>query len=67
MLTLATFPLPSGRQAQIEDEVVDQDVRDRGVGTALDRFYCWCDGVQILERNPHAFPAPNRRLVLVTA
>jgi ribosomal protein S18 acetylase RimI-like enzyme len=35
MLTLVTFPLPSGLRARIEDVVVDQDARGRGVGTAL--------------------------------
>ncbi len=35
MLTLVTFPLPSGLRARIEDVVVDQDARSRGVGTTL--------------------------------
>jgi ribosomal protein S18 acetylase RimI-like enzyme len=35
MLTLVTFPLPSGPRARIEDVVVDQEARGRGVGTAL--------------------------------
>jgi GNAT superfamily N-acetyltransferase len=35
MLTLVTFPLPSGLRARIEDVVVDQDARGQGVGTAL--------------------------------
>jgi ribosomal protein S18 acetylase RimI-like enzyme len=35
MLTLVSFPLPSGLRARIEDVVVDQDARGRGVGTAL--------------------------------
>jgi ribosomal protein S18 acetylase RimI-like enzyme len=35
MLTLVSFPLPSGQRARIEDVVVDQDARGRGVGTAL--------------------------------
>jgi ribosomal protein S18 acetylase RimI-like enzyme len=35
MLTLVTFPLPSGVRARIEDVVVDPDARGRGVGTAL--------------------------------
>jgi ribosomal protein S18 acetylase RimI-like enzyme len=35
MLTLVTFPLPSGLRARIEDVVVDQDARGRGAGTAL--------------------------------
>jgi ribosomal protein S18 acetylase RimI-like enzyme len=35
MLTLVTFPLPSGLRARIEDVVVDQDARGKGVGTAL--------------------------------
>ena len=35
MLTLVTFPLPSGLRARIEDVVVDQDTRGQGVGTAL--------------------------------
>ena len=37
MLTLITFPLPSGLRARIEDVVVDQDARGQGVGTALTR------------------------------
>ena len=35
MLTIVTFPLPSGLRARIEDVVVDQDARGQGVGTAL--------------------------------
>jgi ribosomal protein S18 acetylase RimI-like enzyme len=35
MLTLVTFPLPSGLRARIEDVVVDQDARGQGIGTAL--------------------------------
>jgi ribosomal protein S18 acetylase RimI-like enzyme len=35
MLTLVTYPLPSGLRARIEDVVVDQDARGHGVGTAL--------------------------------
>jgi ribosomal protein S18 acetylase RimI-like enzyme len=35
MLTLVTFPLPSGLRARIEDVVVDQDARGQGVGTAM--------------------------------
>jgi len=35
MLTLVTFPLPSGLRARIEDVVVDQEARGQGVGTAL--------------------------------
>jgi ribosomal protein S18 acetylase RimI-like enzyme len=35
MLTLVTFPLPSGVRARIEDVVVDRDARGHGVGTAL--------------------------------
>jgi ribosomal protein S18 acetylase RimI-like enzyme len=35
MLTLVSFPLPSGLRARIEDVVVDQDARGQGVGTAL--------------------------------
>jgi ribosomal protein S18 acetylase RimI-like enzyme len=35
MLTLVTFPLPSGLRARIEDVVVDQAVRGQGIGTAL--------------------------------
>ena len=37
MLTLVTFPLPSGLRARIEDVVVDQDARGQGLGTALTR------------------------------
>ena len=35
MLTLVSFPLPSGLRARIEDVVVDQDARGHGTGTAL--------------------------------
>jgi ribosomal protein S18 acetylase RimI-like enzyme len=35
MLTLVTFPLPSGVRTRIEDVVVDRDARGQGVGTAL--------------------------------
>jgi ribosomal protein S18 acetylase RimI-like enzyme len=35
MLTLVSFPLPSGQRARIEDVVVDRDARGQGVGTAL--------------------------------
>jgi ribosomal protein S18 acetylase RimI-like enzyme len=35
MLTLVTFPLPSGLRGRIEDVVVDQEARGHGVGTAL--------------------------------
>ena len=35
MLTLVTFPLPSGLRARIEDVVVDEEARGHGVGTAL--------------------------------
>jgi ribosomal protein S18 acetylase RimI-like enzyme len=35
MLSLVTFPLPTGPRARIEDVVVDQDARGQGVGTAL--------------------------------
>jgi ribosomal protein S18 acetylase RimI-like enzyme len=35
MLTLVTFPLPSGLRARIEDVVVDLGARGQGVGTAL--------------------------------
>jgi ribosomal protein S18 acetylase RimI-like enzyme len=35
MLTLVTFPLPTGLRARIEDVVVDRAARGRGVGTAL--------------------------------
>jgi ribosomal protein S18 acetylase RimI-like enzyme len=37
MLTLVTFPLPSGLRAWIEDVVVDEPARGRGVGAALTR------------------------------
>jgi ribosomal protein S18 acetylase RimI-like enzyme len=37
MLTLVTFPVPSGLRARIEDVVVDRDARGQGVGTALTR------------------------------
>jgi ribosomal protein S18 acetylase RimI-like enzyme len=35
MLTLVTFPLPSGLRARIEDVIVDEPARGQGVGTAL--------------------------------
>ncbi|HEX5365751.1 MAG TPA: GNAT family N-acetyltransferase [Acidimicrobiales bacterium] len=35
MATLATFRIPTGRRAWIEDVVVDESARGRGVGTAL--------------------------------
>jgi ribosomal protein S18 acetylase RimI-like enzyme len=37
MLTLAVFPIPTGVRAWIEDVVVDQSARGRGVGEALSR------------------------------
>ncbi|GAA1657590.1 GNAT family N-acetyltransferase [Catellatospora bangladeshensis] len=36
-LTLAVFPIPSGLRAWIEDVVVDDAARGRGVGAALTR------------------------------
>ena len=36
-LTLAVFPVPTGRRAWIEDVVVDASARGRGVGEALTR------------------------------
>jgi len=36
-LTLAVFPIPTGRRAWIEDVVVDEAARGRGVGEALTR------------------------------
>ncbi|MGA1361381.1 MAG: GNAT family N-acetyltransferase [Ilumatobacteraceae bacterium] len=36
-LTLATFPIPTGVRAWIEDVVVDGDARGHGVGEALNR------------------------------
>ena len=36
-LTLATFPIPTGVRAWIEDVVVDGSARGRGVGEALNR------------------------------
>jgi ribosomal protein S18 acetylase RimI-like enzyme len=35
MLTLVTFPIPTGLRAWIEDVVVDEAARGRGVGAAL--------------------------------
>jgi ribosomal protein S18 acetylase RimI-like enzyme len=35
MLTLVTFPIPTGLRAWIEDVVVDGSARGRGVGAAL--------------------------------
>jgi ribosomal protein S18 acetylase RimI-like enzyme len=36
-LTLVTFPIPTGLRAWIEDVVVDEAARGRGVGAALTR------------------------------
>jgi len=36
-LTLVTFPIPTGLRASIEDVVVDEAARGRGVGAALTR------------------------------
>lgn len=38
MLTLVIFPIPSGIRAWIEDVVVDEADRGRGVGEALNRY-----------------------------
>jgi ribosomal protein S18 acetylase RimI-like enzyme len=35
MLTLVTFPIPTGLRAWIEDVVVDETARGQGVGAAL--------------------------------
>jgi|SRR4051794_38277653 ribosomal protein S18 acetylase RimI-like enzyme len=37
MLTLVLYPLPSGLRARVEDVVVDDAARGRGVGAALTR------------------------------
>ena len=37
MQTLVTFPIPTGLRAWIEDVVVDESARGRGVGAALSR------------------------------
>jgi ribosomal protein S18 acetylase RimI-like enzyme len=37
MLTLVVFRIPTGVRAWIEDVVVDQDARGKGVGAALNR------------------------------
>jgi ribosomal protein S18 acetylase RimI-like enzyme len=37
MLSLVMFPLPSGLRARIEDVVVDESARGRGVGAGLTR------------------------------
>jgi ribosomal protein S18 acetylase RimI-like enzyme len=37
MLTLVMFPIPTGMRARIEDVVVDEAARNRGVGEALTR------------------------------
>jgi ribosomal protein S18 acetylase RimI-like enzyme len=37
MLTLVVFRIPTGVRAWIEDVVVDEDARGRGVGAALNR------------------------------
>jgi len=37
MLTIVLFPIPTGIRAWIEDVVVDQDARGRGVGALLTR------------------------------
>jgi ribosomal protein S18 acetylase RimI-like enzyme len=36
-LTLVMFPIPTGTRAWIEDVVVDESARGRGVGAALTR------------------------------
>ena len=36
-LTLVVFPIPTGRRAWIEDVVVDEGARGRGVGEALNQ------------------------------
>ncbi|MEV4753871.1 GNAT family N-acetyltransferase [Micromonospora sp. NPDC049559] len=36
-LTLVVFPIPTGTRARIEDVVVDESARGRGVGAALTR------------------------------
>lgn len=38
VLTLAVFPAPTGVRAWVEDVVVDQTVRGRGIGEALTRW-----------------------------
>lgn len=38
MLTLVIFPIPSGIRAWIEDVVVDEAGRGKGVGEALNRY-----------------------------
>lgn len=38
MLTIVVFPIPSGVRAWIEDVVVDEAGRGKGVGEALNRF-----------------------------
>ena len=35
MLTIVLFPIPTGTRAWIEDVVVDEDARGRGVGALL--------------------------------
>jgi ribosomal protein S18 acetylase RimI-like enzyme len=37
MLTLVMFPIPTGLRARIEDVVVDEAARGRGIGEALTR------------------------------
>ena len=37
-LTLVVFPIPTGGRAWIEDVVVDDDARGRGVGAVLNTF-----------------------------
>jgi len=37
ILTLVTFPIPTGLRARIEDVVVDEAARGQGVGAALTR------------------------------
>ncbi len=37
-LTLVVFPIPTGLRAWIEDVVVDEGARGKGVGEALNRF-----------------------------
>ena len=58
-LTLVLYRIPTGVRAWIEDVVVDQDDRNKGIGEALNRFamdYAGKRGAQTINLTSH----PNR-------
>jgi GNAT superfamily N-acetyltransferase len=65
MLTLVMFPIPTGIRAWIEDEIVDQTVRGRGVRTALAQEavrLARLDGARTVDlTSPPSREAANRR------